>query len=266
MQRSEAACHDIDNSGKYVRYTAEQIEALEKVYVECPKPSSMSMQQLIQENPVLFNIEPEQIKVWFKNRRCRETLRKEASELQTYGNTKKRLFYSLREVGGEIEEEPNTAVVDKAIYVAVSKDVKESKLNLIWAIQNSGGKKICILFVHAPATLIPLNEASQQPSLASWLPTKKQQSHRSIKSYTQNVQLIEDLRFTTATTKIKATPDGEYIIASGTPIRAEPETVQKVCDIVKNQLALPEGSDVTGESKFSTLGADSLNTKCCGFV
>ncbi|KAK2423458.1 nucleolar protein [Trifolium repens] len=57
--------------------------------------------------------------------------------------------------------------------------------------------------------------ASQQPSLASWLPTKKQQSHRSIKSYTQNVQLIEDLRFTTATTKIKATPDGEYIIASG---------------------------------------------------
>jgi ribosome biogenesis protein ENP2 len=32
------------------------------------------------------------------------------------------------------------------------------------------------------------------------------------------VQLIEDLRFTTATTKIKATPDGEYIIASGTPV------------------------------------------------
>jgi hypothetical protein len=25
-------------------------------------------------------------------------------------------------------------------------------------------------------------------------------------------------------------------------------------------LALPEGSDVTGESKFSTLGADSLDT------
>ncbi|KAK2384577.1 homeobox-leucine zipper protein REVOLUTA [Trifolium repens] len=28
--------YDIDNSRKYVRYTAEQIEALEKVYVECP--------------------------------------------------------------------------------------------------------------------------------------------------------------------------------------------------------------------------------------
>jgi hypothetical protein len=65
---------------------------------------------------------------------------------------------SVREVGGEIEEEPNTGVVDEAIYVAVSKDVKESKLNLIWAIQNSGGKKICILFVHVPATMIPLSK------------------------------------------------------------------------------------------------------------
>ncbi|CAJ1952162.1 unnamed protein product [Sphenostylis stenocarpa] len=57
--------------------------------------------------------------------------------------------------------------------------------------------------------------ASQQPSRASWLPSKKQNSHRNVKSYTQNLQLIEDLRFATATTKIKATPDGEYIIASG---------------------------------------------------
>jgi len=86
--------------------------------------------------------------------------------------------------------------------------------------------------------------ASQQPSLASWLPSKKQNSHRNVKSnslllcnlshpsihslvlsfiffllcllgYTQNLQLLEDLRFTTAATKIKATPDGEYIVASG---------------------------------------------------
>lgn len=83
--------------------------------------------------------------------------------------------------------------------------------------------------------------ASQQPSLASWLPSKKQNSHRNVKSnslslsvaflihsfillillyallsgYTQNLQLLEDLRFATAATKIKATPDGEYIVASG---------------------------------------------------
>lgn len=31
----------------------------------------------------------------------------------------------------------------------------------------------------------------------------------------QRVELIQDLKFETATTKIKATPDGEYLIASG---------------------------------------------------
>ncbi|XP_058723868.1 acyl carrier protein 1, chloroplastic-like [Vicia villosa] len=41
---------------------------------------------------------------------------------------------------------------------------------------------------------------------------------------------------------------------------AKPETVQKVCDIVKKQLALADGTDVTGESKFAALGADSLDT------
>ncbi|KAL6643935.1 hypothetical protein ACP70R_018701 [Stipagrostis hirtigluma subsp. patula] len=41
---------------------------------------------------------------------------------------------------------------------------------------------------------------------------------------------------------------------------AKKETVDKVCNIVKKQLALPTGTDVTGESKFSDLGADSLDT------
>ncbi|KAG5116023.1 hypothetical protein JHK84_042136 [Glycine max] len=41
---------------------------------------------------------------------------------------------------------------------------------------------------------------------------------------------------------------------------AKPETVKKVCHIVKKQLALPEESSVTGESKFAALGADSLDT------
>ncbi|CAL9053354.1 unnamed protein product [Musa banksii] len=71
------------DSGKYVRYTPEQVEALERVYSECPKPSSLKRQQLIRECPILSNIEPKQIKVWFQNRRCREKQRKEASRLQT---------------------------------------------------------------------------------------------------------------------------------------------------------------------------------------
>ncbi|KAK4441180.1 Homeobox-leucine zipper protein REVOLUTA [Sesamum alatum] len=71
------------DSGKYVRYTAEQVEALERVYAECPKPSSLRRQQLIRECPILSNIEPRQIKVWFQNRRCREKQRKESVRLQS---------------------------------------------------------------------------------------------------------------------------------------------------------------------------------------
>ncbi|KAK6154831.1 hypothetical protein DH2020_009079 [Rehmannia glutinosa] len=51
------------DAGKYVRYTPEQVEALERVYAECPKPSSLKRQQLIRE--------------------CREKQRKESSRLQT---------------------------------------------------------------------------------------------------------------------------------------------------------------------------------------
>ncbi|KAG0498461.1 hypothetical protein HPP92_003152 [Vanilla planifolia] len=42
--------------------------------------------------------------------------------------------------------------------------------------------------------------------------------------------------------------------------QAKPETVEKVCKIVKKQLALPAETCVTGESTFSGLGADSLDT------
>nr|CAD1829643.1 unnamed protein product [Ananas comosus var. bracteatus] len=41
---------------------------------------------------------------------------------------------------------------------------------------------------------------------------------------------------------------------------AKQETVDKVCEIVKNQLALADNIIVAGSSKFSELGADSLDT------
>lgn len=74
-------------SGKYVRYTLEQIEVLEQIYNECPKPSSTRRQQIIKELPILSNIGQKQLKVWFQNRRCREKQRKESSRLQNW-NTK----------------------------------------------------------------------------------------------------------------------------------------------------------------------------------
>jgi len=73
MMAVSSGCKDgskiaMDN-GKYVRYTPEQVEALERLYHECPKPTSLRRQQLIRECPILSHIEPKQIKVWFQNRR-----------------------------------------------------------------------------------------------------------------------------------------------------------------------------------------------------
>ena len=59
---------------------------------------------------------------------------------------------------GEIVEEPSTSVVNDTVYVTVTKDLKESKSNLTWALHSYGGNKICILHVHVPATLIPLSK------------------------------------------------------------------------------------------------------------
>lgn len=55
----------------------------------------------------------------------------------------------------------------------------------------------------------------QHRSLATWLAPKKLRALRKDKDYTQRVDLVQDLRFETATSRIKATPDGEYLIASG---------------------------------------------------
>ncbi|TYJ12356.1 hypothetical protein E1A91_A11G344000v1 [Gossypium mustelinum] len=57
--------------------------------------------------------------------------------------------------------------------------------------------------------------SSHQRSVAAWLAPKKQRSLRKDKNYTERLELIQDLRFETATSKINITPDGEYLIVSG---------------------------------------------------
>ncbi|KAB1214372.1 U-box domain-containing protein 33 [Morella rubra] len=42
------------------------------------------------------------------------------------------------------------ATDDHIAFVAVGKDVRESELNLLWALQNCGRRRICILHVHRP--------------------------------------------------------------------------------------------------------------------
>ncbi|XP_073260595.1 U-box domain-containing protein 33 isoform X1 [Populus alba] len=57
--------------------------------------------------------------------------------------------------GREIVEEPVARVIEEKIFVAVGKSVKECKSMFFWALQNSGGKRICIIHVHQPAQMIP---------------------------------------------------------------------------------------------------------------
>nr|GMC84290.1 nucleolar protein 10 [Ipomoea batatas] len=57
--------------------------------------------------------------------------------------------------------------------------------------------------------------AGQNRSVATWLPPKKLRALRKDPNYLQRLDIIQDLRFETATTRIKVTPDGEYLIASG---------------------------------------------------
>ncbi|CAI8616414.1 unnamed protein product [Vicia faba] len=100
------------DSGKYVRYTSEQVEALERVYAECPKPSSMRRQQLIRECHILSNIEPKQIKVWFQNRRCREKQRKEASRLQTVNRKLSAMNKLLMEENDRLQKQVSQLVCE----------------------------------------------------------------------------------------------------------------------------------------------------------
>ncbi|CAH9075223.1 unnamed protein product [Cuscuta europaea] len=100
------------DSGKYVRYTAEQVEALERVYAECPKPSSLRRQQLIRECPILANIEPRQIKVWFQNRRCREKQRKEASGLQAVNRKLSAMNKLLMEENDRLQKQVSQLVCE----------------------------------------------------------------------------------------------------------------------------------------------------------
>jgi homeobox-leucine zipper protein len=105
----------IDN-GKYVRYTPEQVEALERLYHDCPKPSSIRRQQLIRECPILSHIEPKQIKVWFQNRRCREKQRKEASRLQAVNRKLNAMNKLLMEENDRLQKQVSHLVYENGYF------------------------------------------------------------------------------------------------------------------------------------------------------
>ncbi|KAJ7962401.1 putative U-box domain-containing protein kinase family protein [Quillaja saponaria] len=86
----------------------------------------------------------------------------------------------------ETIEEPAASVSDDTIYVAVAKDLKDSKSILIWAIQNSGGKRICLLHVHQPAQMIPLMgtkfpaSSLKEQEVAAYREIERQNMHKNL--------------------------------------------------------------------------------------
>ncbi|RVW47022.1 U-box domain-containing protein 33 [Vitis vinifera] len=66
----------------------------------------------------------------------------------------------MSSTGEIVEEQPLALVVEDKIFVAVGKEVKESKSILVWALQNSGGKRISIVHVHQPAQMIPITRST----------------------------------------------------------------------------------------------------------
>ncbi|KAE9609133.1 putative transcription factor & lipid binding HD-SAD family [Lupinus albus] len=116
MMAVSSACKVVMDNGKYVRYTPEQVEALERLYHECPKPTSLRRQQLIRECPILSHIEPKQIKVWFQNRRCREKQRKEASRLQAVNRKLTAMNKLLMEENDRLQKQVSQLVYENSFF------------------------------------------------------------------------------------------------------------------------------------------------------
>ncbi|KAF2568474.1 hypothetical protein F2Q68_00028452 [Brassica cretica] len=55
-----------------------------------------------------------------------------------------------------VTEEPVSRLIEEKIFVAVDKHVAKSKSTLVWALQNTGGKRICVVHVHQPSQMIPV--------------------------------------------------------------------------------------------------------------
>ncbi|XP_059456956.1 U-box domain-containing protein 33-like [Corylus avellana] len=81
------------------------------------------------------------------------------------------------------------SVIDDMIYVAVGKDEKECKSILLWALQNSGGRRICILHVHQPPQLIPFMGTKvpasklQEKIVSDYRKTERQNMHQILDEY-----------------------------------------------------------------------------------
>ncbi|XP_052202220.1 U-box domain-containing protein 33-like isoform X5 [Diospyros lotus] len=79
--------------------------------------------------------------------------------------------------------------VENTIFVAVGKNVKESKSTLFWALQSFPGKIICLLHVHQPAHLVTLIDGKsslsklKQHAAKAYHELERQRMHKLLDQY-----------------------------------------------------------------------------------
>ncbi|PHT40667.1 Homeobox-leucine zipper protein HOX9 [Capsicum baccatum] len=130
MMEMTSSCKDKlgMDSGKYVRYTTEQVEALERLYHECLKPSSLRRQQLIRDCPIPSNSKPKQIKVWFQNRREKQL--KESLRLQAVNRKLTAMTKLLMEENDRLQKQVSQLVYENSF----SRQQSQSVLTILFIL------------------------------------------------------------------------------------------------------------------------------------
>ncbi|CAH2063246.1 unnamed protein product [Thlaspi arvense] len=94
---------------------------------------------------------------------------------------------SLRTCGSDIGEplmaiSKREMVMDEKIYVAVTGRDVESKSSLVWAIQNSGGREFCIVYVHQPIHISAPGAMFHEQKLRLYR-KEKEKAHKNLDKY-----------------------------------------------------------------------------------
>ncbi|KAF3782461.1 U-box domain-containing protein 32 [Nymphaea thermarum] len=79
----------------------------------------------------------------------------ERDRLHDFSAPSNEIQMSEEEIAEEVENDSAAAAAAEVVYVAVGKDVKESKRNLLWSLETFGGAKFAILHVHQPSQMVP---------------------------------------------------------------------------------------------------------------
>uniref|UniRef100_A0A7N2MCT7 RING-type E3 ubiquitin transferase n=1 Tax=Quercus lobata TaxID=97700 RepID=A0A7N2MCT7_QUELO len=135
---------------------------------------------------------------------------------------------------------------DNILHVALGQNVKEYKSILLWTLQNSGGKTICVIHIHQPANMIPIM-GTRFP--ASTLTKQKVRAYREIER--QNMQKILD-EYLLFCRKIGARAESQHIEMDS----IEKGIVNLICQLGIRKLVMGAAADKHYSKESILDGAD----------